>query len=97
MQESAHHVQKDSHVRRVPEASRNPHKNAQKVMWVMKPGEVTMEIIVLGQRLHFAYESALRGCLLRHVGLLFDNMVFRLAHSSRNVTNIRNVKHQVFG
>ena len=97
MQESAHHVQKDSLVKRVPEASRNPHKNALKVMWVMKPGEVTMEIIVPGQRLHFAYESALRGCLLRHVGLLFDNMVFRLAHSSRNVTNNRKVKHHVFG
>lgn len=97
MQESAHHVQKDSPVKRVPEASRNPHKNAQKVMWVMKPGEVTMEIIVLGQWLPFAYESALWGCLLRHVGLLFDTMVFRLAYSSRNVMNNRKVKHQVFG
>ena len=97
MQESAHHVQKDSLVKRVPEASRNPHKNAQKVMWVMKPGEVAVEIIVLGQRPHLAYESALRGCLLRRVGLLFDTMVFRLAHSSRNVTNNRKVKHHVFG
>ena len=63
----------------------------------MKPGEVAVEIIVLGQRPHLAYESALRGCLLRRVGLLFDTMVFRLAHSSRNVTNNRKVKHHVFG
>ena len=66
-------------------------------MWIMKPDEVTMEIIVLGQRLHFASESALRGCLLRHVGLLLDTMVFRLALSSRNVMNNRKVNHQVFG